>query len=58
MMKLPRVCLTHSFSNMRVDEYVGKVDTSDEEYELIQTDGGDKKCNLNSVQNVDMSFKI
>ena len=56
--EVARVCLTHSFNNMRVDEYVGKVDTSDEEYELIQTDGGDKKCYLNSVQNVDMSFKI
>lgn len=38
--EVARVCLTHSFNNMRVDEYVGKVDTSDEEYELIQTELG------------------
>ncbi len=35
--EVARVCLTHSFNNMRLDEYIGKVDTSEEEYELIQT---------------------
>lgn len=32
-----KVCLTHSFNNKRVDEYIGKVDTTQEEYLLIQT---------------------
>ena len=32
-----KVCLTHSFHNKRVDEYIGKVDTTQEEYLLIQT---------------------
>ena len=26
--EVARVCLTHSFNNMRLDEYVGKVDAS------------------------------
>lgn len=30
-----KVCLTHSFNNQSVEEYIGKVDTSDEELELI-----------------------
>lgn len=33
-----RVNLTHSFHNYRIDEYVGKADTTDEEYQLIQNE--------------------
>lgn len=33
--EVARVCLTHSFNNLKVEEYIGNVDTSDEEYELI-----------------------
>jgi hypothetical protein len=36
--EVARICLTHSFNNMRLDEYIGNVDTSDEEYELIRTE--------------------
>lgn len=32
-----KICLTHSFNNQSVKEYIGKSDTSDEEMELIQT---------------------
>ena len=32
-----RICLTHSFSNMNVEEYIGRFDVSDEELELITT---------------------
>lgn len=32
-----KICLTHSFNNQSVKEYIGKFDTSDEEMELIQT---------------------
>ncbi|SDB65783.1 HD domain-containing protein [Butyrivibrio sp. INlla16] len=38
--EVARVCLTHSFNNMRLDEYIGRVDTSDEEYELVKTELG------------------
>jgi hypothetical protein len=31
-----RVCLTHSFNNRSIDEYVGKADTTEEEYLLIK----------------------
>lgn len=31
-----RVCLTHSFNNQSIDEYVGKVDTTEEELSLIK----------------------
>ena len=31
-----RICLTHSFNNQRLDEYIGKNDTSDEEFALIE----------------------
>lgn len=38
--EVARVCLTHSFNNMRLDEYIGRIDTSDEEYELVKTELG------------------
>lgn len=31
-----RVCLTHSFPSLRLDDYIGKFDTTPEELELIQ----------------------
>ncbi len=31
-----KVCLTHSFNNKTLGEYIGKVDTTGEEYALIQ----------------------
>lgn len=31
-----RICLTHSFNNLTVDEYIGKFDTTEEELKLIQ----------------------
>jgi HD superfamily phosphohydrolase YqeK len=42
MMKLgydevAKICLTHSFNNQSIKEYIGKFDTSDEELELIHT---------------------
>ncbi len=42
--EVARICLTHSFNNMRLDEYIGKVDTSEDEYELIQTELGKIKA--------------
>ena len=41
MMKLgypdaARICLTHSFNGMRIDEYVGNFDTTEEETDLIR----------------------
>ena len=41
MMKLgydeaAKICLTHSFNNQTVDQYIGKFDVSDEELHLIQ----------------------
>ena len=33
-----RICLTHSFNNHTVDEYIGKFDVSDEELTLIKTE--------------------
>lgn len=35
--EVAKICLTHSFSNQSVKEYIGKFDTSDEELELIDT---------------------
>ena len=32
-----KICLTHSFNNSTVKEYIGKFDVSDEELELIET---------------------
>lgn len=31
-----QICLTHSFNNQTVDEYIGKFDTTDEELKMIQ----------------------
>jgi HD superfamily phosphodiesterase len=35
--EVARICLTHSFHNQSINEYIGKFDTSDEELELIRT---------------------
>lgn len=32
-----RICLTHSFQNQSLNDYIGNIDTSDEELELIRT---------------------
>ncbi len=32
-----RICLTHSFHNQSIEEYIGKFDTTEEERELIET---------------------
>ena len=42
MMKLgydevAKICLTHSFNNQSLNEYIGKIDTTSEEYELIKS---------------------
>ena len=42
MMKLgydevAKICLTHSFNNQSLNEYIGKIDTTAEEYELIES---------------------
>ena len=42
MMKLgydevAQICLTHSFNNQSINEYIGKVDTTAEEYNLIKS---------------------
>ena len=36
--EVAKVCLTHSFNNHSVDEYIGKFDVTDEELTLIQTE--------------------
>lgn len=33
--EVARICLTHSFHNMKVDEYIGKFDTTEEETQII-----------------------
>lgn len=33
-----RICLTHSFNNHTLDEYIGKLDVSDEEMKMIKTE--------------------
>lgn len=33
--EVARICLTHSFNNMKVDEYIGKFDTTEEETQII-----------------------
>lgn len=33
-----RICLTHSFNNHTLDEYIGKLDVSEEEMEMIKTE--------------------
>jgi HD superfamily phosphodiesterase len=35
--EVAQICLTHSFNNQSINEYIGKFDTSDEELELIRT---------------------
>lgn len=33
-----KICLTHSFNNQSLKDYIGKIDTTDEEHELIATE--------------------
>ena len=33
-----KICLTHSFNNHKLDEYIGKLDVSDEEMEMLKTE--------------------
>lgn len=33
--EVARICLTHSFKNKRIDDYVGKIDTTEKELKLI-----------------------
>lgn len=35
--EVAKICLTHSFNNSTIQEYIGKFDVSDEELELIET---------------------
>lgn len=35
--EVAKICLTHSFHNQSLNDYIGKFDTSDEELELIRT---------------------
>ena len=49
MMKLgydevAKICLTHSFHNHTVDEYIGKFDVSEEELCLIKTELSNIEC--------------
>ncbi len=34
--EVARVCLTHSFNNLKLEEYIGQNDTTEEEYRLIK----------------------
>lgn len=34
--EVAKVCLTHSFNNQIIEEYIGKFDTTDEELKMIQ----------------------
>lgn len=34
--QVARICMTHSFNNQTLDEYIGKMDTTEEETEIIQ----------------------
>ena len=36
--EVARICLTHSFNNQSMDGYIGKIDTTEEELKLIQTE--------------------
>ena len=36
--EVARICLTHSFNNLSLDGYIGKIDTTEEELKLIQTE--------------------
>ena len=35
--EVAKICLTHSFNNSTIQEYIGKFDVSDEELDLIET---------------------
>jgi HD superfamily phosphodiesterase len=35
--EVAKICLTHSFNNQSINEYIGKVDTTAEEYNLIKS---------------------
>jgi len=39
-----RICLTHSFNEMKIEGYVGKFDTTEEETDLIKTKLKEVKC--------------
>ena len=34
--EVAQICLTHSFNNQTLDDYIGKFDTTDEEFKIIQ----------------------
>ncbi len=34
--EVAQICLTHSFNNQTTDEYIGKLDSSEEELKMIQ----------------------
>ena len=36
--EVARVCLTHSFNDQRLDTYIGNIDTTDEELQLVKTE--------------------
>lgn len=36
--EVAKICLTHSFNNQSLDEYIGKFDVTDEEWMLIKTE--------------------
>ena len=36
--EVARICLTHSFNNQSMKGYIGKIDTTEEEFALIQTE--------------------
>ena len=38
-----KICLTHSFNNHTLDEYIGKFDVSDEEMKMIEDLNRDEK---------------
>lgn len=35
--EVAKICLTHSFNNQTIDEYIGKVDTTDAELEMLKS---------------------
>lgn len=36
--EVARICLTHSFNNQSLDGYIGKIDTTEDELKLVQTE--------------------
>ena len=36
--EVAKICLTHSFNNHTIDEYIGKFDVTDEELTIIKTE--------------------